>query len=558
MQIEVKENRSLRIYEAEQTQNENDVTSFELIVPEKYQNFNKKVVFILPHGEKIWDIIEGNEYKINRAITKFRDVKVYIWLTKDTEDFRSETGELHFYPNEDATKSITPEEITGVNKVIKELEDEKEKVIELQEDVKELEEDLIRKAEEGAFDGKDALINGYNTIEMIEGENVHIHQEENVLTISADMYDDTDVKTHLSSLDELVDQNTKDIVNVTNRATNNTERLNEKDTQIANINQEIETAKGRLDGHDTSIEDLLSDVGDIKTSIEDMEGELTQDIARVEEIANSAYDLAEEAEIIAKGRATGYVFDTIDDMEIWIEEHKSELILGDNLYIRETNVPDFWWDGTSAQLLETQKVDLTEYIKDTDYATENKGGVIKLANWSSLDIDVSGNLNAKKISYNDYLGAVDRSFISKGTLENVIVGKGLITDSNYASKTKGGTIKINDTYALNIAEDGTLSVIPLSETEYGNRSTYTAISKGTLENIKNKYIKEGLVNNTIQLSDQEKLAIETWLGLSETYLTMTNEAPYQVTGNYNPAHKKYVDESIATALGTVEDMLKEV
>lgn len=71
-----------------------------------------------------------------------------------------------------------------------------------------------------------------------------------------------------------------------------------------------------------------------------------------------------EVKAIAKGRATGYVFDTVDDMNTWLadSDNVANLTLGDNLYIRATDVPDYWWDGTQAQQLETQKVDLTEYM----------------------------------------------------------------------------------------------------------------------------------------------------------------------------------------------------
>ena len=71
----------------------------------------------------------------------------------------------------------------------------------------------------------------------------------------------------------------------------------------------------------------------------------------------------EEVEAIAKGRATGYVFDIKADMDAWLTntDNTANLVLGDNLYIRATDVPDYWWDGSAAQELETQKVDLTEY-----------------------------------------------------------------------------------------------------------------------------------------------------------------------------------------------------
>lgn len=73
-----------------------------------------------------------------------------------------------------------------------------------------------------------------------------------------------------------------------------------------------------------------------------------------------------EVESIAKGRATGYVFETESEMRAWISSNAGSLKIGDNLYIRATDVPDYWWDGTAAQPLETQKVDLTEYAKKSE------------------------------------------------------------------------------------------------------------------------------------------------------------------------------------------------
>lgn len=90
------------------------------------------------------------------------------------------------------------------------------------------------------------------------------------------------------------------------------------------------------------------------------------DVVRKLELDNLSNDI-DTAMSIAKGRATGYVFDTKEDMDAWLEnsENVSNLVLGDNLYIRATNVPDYWWDGSSAQMLETQKVDLTGYVKQS-------------------------------------------------------------------------------------------------------------------------------------------------------------------------------------------------
>lgn len=100
-----------------------------------------------------------------------------------------------------------------------------------------------------------------------------------------------------------------------------------------------------------------------------IENEVVEDI---EPILENIENIANQAETIAKGRATGYVFDTVEDLDAWllVEENVSKLILGDNLYIRAVGVPDYWWDGTQKQVLETQKVDLSEYAKQEDVNTE--------------------------------------------------------------------------------------------------------------------------------------------------------------------------------------------
>lgn len=79
-------------------------------------------------------------------------------------------------------------------------------------------------------------------------------------------------------------------------------------------------------------------------------------------------------EAIAKGASRALVFDTSAQLDSWLAgtytrsdgKKKADLIIGDNLYIKATNVPDYWWDGTQKQELETAKVDLTDYLTNSD------------------------------------------------------------------------------------------------------------------------------------------------------------------------------------------------
>lgn len=74
------------------------------------------------------------------------------------------------------------------------------------------------------------------------------------------------------------------------------------------------------------------------------------------------------------------------------------------------------------------QVDLTDYVKFTDYATSSKGGVVKLNNYYNIDINSSsGTVFCTISTYAQYQNKENNIFISKGTLENVITGKGLTT-----------------------------------------------------------------------------------------------------------------------------------
>lgn len=66
---------------------------------------------------------------------------------------------------------------------------------------------------------------------------------------------------------------------------------------------------------------------------------------------------------VAEGKRASYVFDTKRELDTWIANtsNTANLKTGDVFLIREINVPDYWWDGTTntPQILETTKVDLT-------------------------------------------------------------------------------------------------------------------------------------------------------------------------------------------------------
>lgn len=117
---------------------------------------------------------------------------------------------------------------------------------------------------------------------------------------------------------------------------------------------------------------------------------------------------AKEAKSIALGKARSLVFSTENDLLNWIdgafvrEDGKTiqDLAIGDNLYVVEINKPDYWWDGTAIQPLETEKPDLSAFVERTEL--EQQIGQTVLRTMSRKDYDaayLAGTLDAGAIYF---------------------------------------------------------------------------------------------------------------------------------------------------------------
>lgn len=66
------------------------------------------------------------------------------------------------------------------------------------------------------------------------------------------------------------------------------------------------------------------------------------------------------------GGIAAKVFDTKADLDAWlaVEGNAETLKVGQNIYIKATDTPDYWWDGTGLQILETDKVEIESMTYD--------------------------------------------------------------------------------------------------------------------------------------------------------------------------------------------------
>lgn len=102
--------------------------------------------------------------------------------------------------------------------------------------------------------------------------------------------------------------------------------------------------------------------------------------------------------------------------------------------MRSAEVSPYQWECNSYEYRGWEPIDktakaytdaqLTDYVKNTDYASSSKGGTIKLYNY--LQVNSNGQVYADTITFQSYQSASNQTFIGKGTLENVITGKELV------------------------------------------------------------------------------------------------------------------------------------
>ena len=113
---------------------------------------------------------------------------------------------------------------------------------------------------------------------------------------------------------------------------------------------------------------------------------------------------------------------------------------------------------------------LTSYVKPADYATSSKGGTVKVSDTYGSYIVSGGALACKNLTFANYGSANNNLFVSKGTLENVITGKDLV-NKTYVD-TGLATKQGTLTAGSNITING--GTISATDTTYSNATTETA------------------------------------------------------------------------------------
>lgn len=218
-----------------------------------------------------------------------------------------------------------------------------------------------------------------------------------------------------------------------------------------------------------------------------------------------------------------------------------------------------------------------DYVTKTDYATDSVAGVIKVRNVFGCQV-ADGAIVPSEIPLSTYLTKGSNLWVGKGTLENIkddYVKRGItenatvltedeqakahtwlnvasktdtdklatkeeltsglagkqetgdyalkseipsladyVKNTDYATASKGGVVKQSSTYGSGIA-NGFLYAAPKTLEGYTSASDNIFIGKGTLENIKDDYVKRGLTDNQVELTEEELAKIKAYLKFAD-------------------------------------------
>lgn len=394
---------------------ENKTEQIEFKIPEKYKNYGKKFCFEANGKtfQKLFDNVTDNTVTFTRDMTKYDELyaTVVFFKTNDDDEIVAKTSLLHILiegavncpddvsPDDpkviildklisDVTNlnnKITLSEKERTNNESQRIENENHRIAnETQRE--EYMKNLKSSVENGDFNGKDATINGFNTLNIVAGTNIDLKQENETLEINNTyQYDDSDLVKKIDNIND----NFKNYSLIT-------ETGNKLDLKIDSKTY-IMTLKLK------NKDDNVLSTGSVDLPIESM-------------IINVTYD--NDNEKLTFTLQNGSVIDV--PLDSLISGLVNETDLKDTLkdYAKTTDVP------TKVSELEND----SKYVKNTDYATDYKTGVIRTG--GGVTLNNYGVISPAVRNYEEYNASGNALFLSKGTFENAIAGKNLETANN--------------------------------------------------------------------------------------------------------------------------------
>lgn len=183
--------------------------------------------------------------------------------------------------------------------------------------------------------------------------------------------------------------------------------------------------------------------------------------------------------------------------------------LPETLNLDDNSVFPAVYQGETKKVSFSSLKSLMKFFKSASYNKTTGVFTFGLSDTTQATLNTDLNLSIKDIELEDYTLTLTKqdgttetitlpqqdlsNFYTKSQADDKFVDKetGLtdyVKNTDYATSSVGGVVKVNSQYGLALLEDGTLRGVTADYTTYGVRSNNFAISKGTLENVLNARI----------------------------------------------------------------------
>lgn len=394
---------------------ENRAELLEFEIPDTLNNYAKKINFDFG-TEKVSDILnQDNTYILKNNITQYKQVSFYLEFIKEIDNntidiLKTEMKTIEFGDSFDVNTEITEEEISIIDTLIAQTNSAINRANAISQDLEnKVATDYYRgatgekgdkgdtgergpqglKGDTGSA-GADAKINGVNTLSIEAGTNITLDQEGNTLTINS---------TGGSG-------GTSDYTDLTNKPS------------INNV-----TLSGNKSLNDLGIQPAGNYA--LESEIPDVSNFITNTV-------NDLVNYYKKSETFTKQEVNNLI-SAITTMDIQVVQTLPvQDISTTTIYLvpkATTEQNDFYdeyiYVSNSWEHIGSTEVDLTDYVKNTDYPDNNEAGVIRVGASYGTNVSSTGHLIGSIRTYANYSTAGNYMLISKGTLENVITGKEL-------------------------------------------------------------------------------------------------------------------------------------
>lgn len=283
-------------------------------------------------------------------------------------------------------------------------------------------------------------------------------------------------------------------------------------------------------------------------------GYVDSEIKEIESLAKGAVsgesfmDYAELVEALNSANSTDYVnaqhllVRTLGVPDLWIYEVSTEYVSYE--YTDDEAIVEAVKDGTLQigyyvlSALETQKVDLADYAKNTDYATATKAGVIKIdrAQPYGLYIDpttglvsIMGAAQTRILEKNSAMLPITPKYLDYAVKVALSDSKEEWTDEDKQAVRQLVNVVGNEDYATT---DGKAGIIALDKNKGIFRANLSPVleivsaGESAIKGKTNKYnpitpwvldyaVKTSLTTNTITLTEDEKEKVLAWVGVTD-------------------------------------------